>query len=448
MAARSLLRSDVVLERLTKLHPKLIDLSLDRTERLLAALGNPERRLAPTIHVAGTNGKGSTVAFMRAIAEAAGLSVHVYTSPHLVRFHERIVLNGRAIDEAALLALLEECEAANGGAPVTFFEITTAAAFLAFARTPADLLLLETGLGGRFDSTNVLDAPAVTAITPVSIDHVQFLGDTLAKIAAEKAGILKPGVPCTVGPQEPDALAVIERRAREIGAPLLRHGREWTAAPSGGGMVYRDGSGETALPLPSLPGPHQICNAGTAIAALRAWRPDAFGADFLAAGLTAATWPARLQRLAAGALAGRLPPGWELWVDGGHNPSAGAAIAAAIGTWRADGPTVLICAMLENKDVDGFLAPLAGAADRLIAIDLPGTSPGHPAAGIAAAARAAGLPAEVRSGIGDALAAAPAGPRGRVLFCGSLYLAGAVLAANGDASVTPQQAPAATPQQG
>ena len=436
MAGRNRPRSDAVLDRLTRLHPKLIDLSLDRTERLLVAVGNPERSLPPVIHVAGTNGKGSTVAFMRAIAEAAGLTVHVYTSPHLVRFHERIALHGRPIDEDALLAVLEECEAANGGSPVTFFEITTVAAFLAFSRTPADLLLLETGLGGRFDSTNVIERPAATAITPISIDHVQFLGDTIAKIAFEKAGILKPGVPCAVGPQLPDALATIEKCAAEIGAPLSVSGRDWTARQTREGMEFASAAGTFALPRPALPGPHQIVNAGTAIAALLLWQPERFDADTIAAGLRAATWPARLQRLKTGPLVDSLPAGWEVWVDGGHNPGAGVVLAEAIGTWRDDGPTVLVCAMQENKDVDGFLAPLGSVADRLIAIDLPGTSPGHPPLEIAAAARGAGLDAATADGIDVAVAAAvrtaaaSSKPKGRVLFCGSLYLAGEILTDN------------------
>lgn len=428
MAGRNPLRSDVVLERLTRLHPKLIDLSLDRTERLLTAVGNPERRLPPVIHVAGTNGKGSTVAFMKAIAEAAGLTVHVYTSPHLVRFHERIALRGRPIEETDLLSVLEECEAANGGAPVTFFEITTVAAFLAFSRMPADLLLLETGLGGRFDSTNVVEAPAATVITPISIDHVQFLGGTLAAIAFEKAGIFKPGVPGIVGPQPAEALEVLEKRAADVGARLSVSGRDWDVHATDDGLVYADAAGEILLPPPALPGPHQVVNAGAAIAALRTWRPATFVPATLADGLKTASWPARLQKIDRGALADSLPDGWELWIDGGHNPGAGAVLADAIRSWRDDAPTVLVCAMQENKDVDGFLAPLGTAADRLIAIDLPGTSPGHPVAEIAEAARKAGLAAETADGIETALRSAARGPKGRILFCGSLYLAGEILA--------------------
>lgn len=424
--------TDAVLARLTALHPKIIDLGLDRTERLLAALGNPERQMPPVIHVAGTNGKGSTIAFMRSIAEAAGLSVHTYTSPHLVRFHERIVLAGHPIDEDALLAILEECEHANGGDPITFFEITTAAAFLAYSRVPADLLLLETGLGGRFDSTNVLAAPDVTVITPVSMDHTQFLGDTIEQIAFEKAGILKPGVPGVIGPQTPAALRVIEERAGEIGAPLQIAGIDWSVqAQRDGEIAYRDTDGEILLPAPSLGGAHQIANAGCAIAALRRWKPGNFGLEDLGAGLTGASWPGRLQRLREGALPDRLPPGWELWLDGGHNPAAGAALADAVSDWGADA-TVIIVAMQENKDVEGFLTPLSQAATRLISIDLPGDTPGHPPAEIAATATSLGLESAVAGSLEDALQAV-SGPGGRILICGSLYLAGEVLAANGSA---------------
>lgn len=420
-------RTDIVLERLTALHPKLIDLGLDRTERLLGALGHPELKLPPAIHVAGTNGKGSTIAFMRAIAEAAGLSVHTYTSPHLVRFNERIVLNGTEIDDDKLLAILEECEAANGGAPITFFEITTAAAFLAYSRSPADLLLLETGLGGRFDSTNVLADPAATVITPVSIDHTQFLGDTIAQIAFEKAGILKPGVPCIVGPQTGDALRVIERRADEIGVPLLIAGIDWSVTPQGAReIVYRDTEGEIVLPAPALGGAHQLDNAGAAIAALRCWNAPHFGLEDLAAGMSGVHWPGRLQHLSDGALQALLPNGWELWLDGGHNPAAGVALAEIVTGWQ-ERPVMVICGMQENKDVSGFLVPLAPGITRLAAIGLPGTAPGHPPADIAAAATRLGIEAAVAPSLQGALRTV-SGPPGRVLICGSLYLAGEVLA--------------------
>ncbi len=348
--------SDRVLERLGRLHPKLIDLSLGRIERLLAALGNPQDALPPVVHVAGTNGKGSTVATLRACLEAAGYRVHAYTSPHLVRFHERIRLAGRLIDEDALLALLEECERVNGGTPITYFEITTAAALLAFARNPADIVLLETGLGGRLDATNVIQRPAATAITPISLDHQAFLGDTIAAIAGEKAGILKPGAPAVVAPQPPEAEAVIEARAAGLDAPLLRWRREWRCEAAGDGMRYAGPRWRLDLPLPSLAGAHQIVNAGTAIACLEALAEFSLPPEAIAAGLRHIEWPARLQRLGRGPLVAMLPAGWELWLDGGHNPGAGAVLAAAVALWR-DRPLHLIVGMLNTKDAAGFLAP-------------------------------------------------------------------------------------------
>ena len=422
-------KTDIVLDRLTTLHPKLIDLGLGRTQRLLTALGNPEKSLPPVIHVAGTNGKGSTIAFMRAIAAAAGLRVHVYTSPHLVHFNERINLNGFPIGDDALLSVLEECETANAGAPITFFEITTAAALLIFSRTPADLLLLETGLGGRFDSTNVIEKPAVTAITPVSMDHMSFLGDTVAEIAFEKAGILKPTVPCVVAPQLPDALGVIEERAQNISASLSIYGVDWTSRFDSGSMLYGDEHREIYLPEPSLPGVHQIVNAGSAITALSLWRPDCWSLKDICEGVSTAMWPGRLQHVSAGWLADSLPDGWQLWLDGGHNPSAGAALADTIATWPAD-PVVLVCAMQENKDARGFLAPLAAVAGRLIAIDLPGTNSGHAPEAISYTASKLGLDSKVAESLDAALGEAVSGPEGRILFCGSLYLVGEVIAAN------------------
>src|SRR5947208_3003629 len=321
---RSAMRTtDELLAELKALHPRRMDLSLGRIERLLAALGNPQDRLPPVIHIAGTNGKGSTVATLRACLEAAVYRVHVYTSPHLVRFHERIRLAGQLIKEDSLLALLEECERANAGAPITFFEITTAAAFLAFARVPADIVLLETGLGGRLDTTNVVRRPAVTAITPVSLDHQAFLGDTVAAIAAEKAGILKPGVPSVIGPQPDDAASVIAARAAAIGAPLYRWRQEWRCdADSPAGMRYEGGRWRLDLPPPALAGPHQIANAGTAIACLEQLSDFSLPAAAPADGVRHIDWPARLQQLQRGPLFEMLRPGWELWLDGGHNPAA------------------------------------------------------------------------------------------------------------------------------
>lgn len=419
--------SDKVLERLMSLHPKIIDLTLDRMHRLLEGLGHPERAMPPVVHVAGTNGKGSTVAMIRAGLEGAGDRCHVYTSPHLARFHERVRLAGRLIDEDALTALLDECEAVNGGASITFFEITTCAALLAFARTPAEWTLLEVGLGGRLDATNVVDAPRLCVITPISIDHQQYLGETIAEIAAEKAGILKPGVPCIVGPQPDEALAVIEARAAAVGAPLIVSGRDWQCWSEGGRIVFQDGSGMLDLPMPALLGAHQTMNAGAAVAALRA-----LGADdaACAAALTGARWPARMQPLAA-ALLPDAPAGAEIWLDGGHNAAAGEALAAHMRVLegRRPAPLHLICGMLDTKDPVGFLAPFKGLARDVQTLTIPGAQATLPAEATAAAARRAGLDAAPAADLGAALRAIAAAdePAPRILICGSLYLAGDIL---------------------
>ena len=419
--------SDAILARMMALHPKIIDLTLDRVWRLLEALGNPQNDLPPVIHIAGTNGKGSTLAMIRAGLEAEGKRVHAYTSPHLARFHERIRLAGSLIAEDALSALLDECYAANDGAPITYFEITTCAALLAFARTPADYTLLEVGLGGRLDATNVVAAPALCVITPVSIDHQQFLGDTLAQIAGEKAGILKRGVPCVVGPQEDDGLEAIETRAARQGAPVIAHGQHWHAREEAGRLVFEDETGLLDLPLPNLPGPHQIQNAGAALAALRALGCSEAAFD---AAVTRAEWPARMQRLRQGPL-NDAAPGAEIWLDGGHNPAAGAAIAATLDRLPKR-PTYLICGMLNTKDIGGFMRPLAGHAERLIAVSIPGEANTLPATTTAQAARDAGIPAQTAPTVADALRAITRDtPQARVLICGSLYLAGAILRENG-----------------
>jgi dihydrofolate synthase/folylpolyglutamate synthase len=423
-------QSDRVLERLMRLHPKRIDLSLDRIERLLAALGNPQDRLPPVVHVAGTNGKGSVVATLRACLEADGRRVHVYTSPHLVRFHERIRLAGTLIAEEALVGLLEECEQANGEAPITFFEITTAAAFLAFARTPADVVLLEVGLGGRLDATNLVRRPAATAITPISLDHQAFLGDTIAAIAGEKAGILKRGAPAIVAPQPPEAAAVIEQRAATIGAPLYRWEQEWRAVPANGGMRYEGRHWRLDLPRPSLFGPHQIVNAGTAIACLEHLAGLPVSAAAIADGLQHIEWPARLQRLGRGPLVDMMP-GWEVWLDGGHNPGCGEVLGMVAAGWR-DRPLHLVAGMLNTKDAAGFLRPLAPYAKSLKAVTIPGEENALSAEEIAADAGEAGIPAHPAPSLAAALAAiAGESEGGRVLICGSLHLAGVVLADNG-----------------
>ncbi|WP_394346497.1 bifunctional folylpolyglutamate synthase/dihydrofolate synthase [Tabrizicola caldifontis] len=409
------------------LHPKVIDLTLGRVERLLAALGHPERCIPPVIHIAGTNGKGSTQAMIRAGLEATGEKVHAYTSPHLARFHERIRLAGELIDEPALTAILDECVQANGPDEITFFEITTCAAFLAFARTPADWTLLEVGLGGRLDATNVVDRPRLTIITPVSMDHEAFLGDTIAKIAGEKAGIIKRGVPCVVGPQHPDGLAVIEAKAAASGAPLWAYGQHWTVSEDRGRLVYQDENGLLDLPLPNLPGPHQVQNAGAAIAALRLLGKGEAACE---AAVTRADWPARMQRLRRGPLVD-LAPRVELWLDGGHNPAGGEAVAATLARMPAR-ETHLICGMLNTKDVAGYMAPLARHVRRLHAVPIPGEKNTLPAEMTRDAARNVGMDAVTASSVAEALAGiAETSPEARVLICGSLYLAGAVLRENG-----------------
>ena len=423
--------SDRILEGLGRLHPKLIDLSLGRIERLLAALGNPQDDLPPVVHVAGTKGKGSTVATMRACLEAAGYRVHAYISPHLVRFHERIRLAGQLIEEEALIALLEECERANRDAPITFFEITTAAAFLAFARTPADIVLLEVGLGGRLDATNVVRRPAVTAITPVSLDHQAFLGDTVAAIAGEKAGILKPGVTAVIAPQPPEAAAVIDGRAEAVSAPLYRARREWRCEVAGGGMRYEGERWQLDLPLPSLIGAHQVVNAGTAIACLERLSGLDIPTEAIADGLRHIDWPARLQLLRNGPLVDAVPPGWELWLDGGHNPLAGEILGDVAAGWH-DRPLYLVVGMMNTKDAAGFIAPLAKHARALWAVTIPGEKNALPAEAIADAAGSAGLPAQTADSALAAIRDIPVlGGKGRVLICGSLYFAGKVLAENG-----------------
>jgi len=419
--------SDVILERMMALHPKIIDLTLDRMWRLLHALDDPQDKLPPVIHIAGTNGKGSTQAMIRAGLEAAGRVTHAYTSPHLARFHERIRVAGELISEPDLIAVLDECYAANGGESITYFEVTTCAALLAFARTPADHTLLEVGLGGRLDATNVIAKPELTIITPVSIDHEQFLGDTLTKIAFEKAGILKRGVPCVVGPQPDEALEVIEAQAARLGAPLIAYGQHWHVSEERGRMVYQDERGLLDLPLPNLAGAHQIQNAGAALAALRQLGLDEAACE---AAVTSAHWPARMQRLKTGPLVEAAPRA-ELWLDGGHNAAAGQALGAHLARLPKR-PTHLICGMLNTKDVTGYLRPLAAQAQSLTAVSIPG-EPNTLAAGeTAEAAASVGLPAETADSVLAAVQKlAAAEPQARILICGSLYLAGGVLRENG-----------------
>jgi dihydrofolate synthase/folylpolyglutamate synthase len=425
------LQSDAVVQRLRGLHPRAIDLSLGRVSRLLAALGNPEQSLPCVVHVAGTNGKGSFVAFLKAICEAAGYIVHSYTSPHLVRFAERISVAGRVPEDHELVSVLEECEAANKGESITFFEITTAAAFLAFAQTKADVTLIETGLGGRFDATNVFDRPALTAITPISMDHQSFLGDSLDAIAFEKAGILKKDTPAIIAPQDAIASRIIEDRAYQVNAPLMCHGRDWQVDNNPDGIHLRDGDETVSLPPPILAGPHQTINAGLAAICARRLPNLPVDADALAQGLRTAKWPGRLQRLENGALMACLEPGWELWLDGGHNAAAATMLAQVASTWN-DKPLHLIFGALAARDPAEFLAPLASHADYLHGIAIPGEETTLQADAAVSAAKSVGMAASAAASVSDALIAigqTTAEP-GRILICGSLYLAGAVLAQN------------------
>ncbi len=426
------------LRRMGALHPRVIDLTLGRIERLLAALYHPERRLPPVVHVAGTNGKGSTIAYMRAGLEAAGYRVHVYTSPHLVRFNERIRLAGSIIEDDHLRELIERAETVNGGAEITFFEITTAVAYLAFAETPADILLLETGLGGRLDATNVIPAPALSVITPISLDHQQFLGDSLLEIAGEKAGILKAGTPAVFGPQSATVLDVLQARARGLGLQPMTHGGGWRARLEAGKLIYQS-AGERVFPRPGLAGAYQAENAGLAVAALS--QLTAFEVDDAAIGrgFEQVEWPARLQRLTQGPLIEAGPAGMELWLDGGHNAGAGAALAATLLDWTIDDlvprPLYVVFGMVVSKDPAGFLGPLAALSPKLAYVTIPGDHQNLAADVACEAARGLGLDVREMGDLAGAMAwieaeTARAGVPPRVLIAGSLYLAGVVLAEN------------------
>ncbi|HEY5046667.1 MAG TPA: folylpolyglutamate synthase/dihydrofolate synthase family protein [Rhizomicrobium sp.] len=430
--------SDAILDRLLSLHPKRIDLVLDRIQRLLAQLGHPERNLPPVVHVAGTNGKGSVCAFSRAMLEAQGLRVHVYISPHLVRFHERIRLAGKPIGEDELAEVLDTCERVNAGAPITHFEITTAAALLAFSRHPADAVVLEVGLGGKYDATNVIARPRVCIVTPVGLDHQEFLGSSLADIAAEKAGIVKPDVPVVVGHQEDIPRDVIMRRAEALGAPLSMFGQDFFAHQEHGRMVYQDEHGLLDLPLPRLVGRHQIDNAAVAIAAMRicGWSNEAA----LEKGLRTVDWPARMQRLTRGPLVDLAPNSSEVWLDGGHNPHGAAAIARTVADFeeRAEKPLYLICGMLKTKDAHGFFAAFRGLVRHVATVAIEGEAASREAGELYDAARAAGLDAGPADSLEEAMMQVSAWARARphegaprILICGSLYLAGLVLAQNG-----------------
>jgi len=418
--------------RLRALHPSLIDFSTGRVERLLAALDHPERRMAPVIHVAGTNGKGSTCAYLRAVAEAAGLKVHALTSPHLVRFAERIRIAGTLITDDQFSDLADEVEAANAGQPISFHEITAALAFHAFAKTPADLCVIEVGLGGRYDATNVFAAPAVSVITPIDLDHLEILGPELHKIAWEKAGIIKRGRPVVVARQLDEALQVIEREAESLGAPVTLMGRDFDAYEAHGRLVVQLGEQLMDLPPPSLFGPHQFANAGLAVAAIQAFGDPRIDEAAIGRGIASAQWPGRFQSLTRGPLAAMARArGADLWLDGAHNPHAGAALADAVTRLAArDGrPVELIVGMLGRKDASGFFPHFAGLARHVFttAFDSPNATPPQD---LADAACAAGLQAEAVDGVTVALqrALAEPGPPPHVIICGSLHFVGDVLA--------------------
>jgi dihydrofolate synthase/folylpolyglutamate synthase len=438
--AKKLAPLDAIQERLMALHQRKIDLTLDRMLRILELLGHPERRMAPVIHVAGTNGKGSTVAYLRAILEAAGLRVHAYTSPHLVRINERFRLGreggGVLVSDEELLAALEHCERLNAGQPITVFEMETAAAFHLFAKHPADVVLLEVGLGGRGDSTNVIEKPLASVITPVSMDHMEMLGDTVAKIAAEKAGIIKKGVPLVMAAQLAEAEAVIEQRAKEQRAPLHAAGQHWHVSIERGRLVYQDERGLLDLPAPRLFGRHQFDNAALAIATLRSIDSLKVPVSAYESGIAKAEWPARMQRLTAGGLVQLAPPQSEVWLDGGHNADCGRVVAAALGDLEERVPRqlVVIIGMLSNKDAGAFLANFAGMTRHIIAVPIPGHDNAYTPQALADAGRHLGMRIEAAASVAEALRsvarlAYEVPPR--ILITGSLYLAGEVLRENG-----------------
>ncbi|MDG1438709.1 MAG: bifunctional folylpolyglutamate synthase/dihydrofolate synthase [Emcibacteraceae bacterium] len=415
--------TDRILERLLSLHPKIIDLSLDRMHDILQKLGNPQEKLPPVIHVAGTNGKGSTIAYLRSICETAKLSVHVYTSPHLVRFNERIRLNGKLICKDQLQEILEYCENVNDGEPITYFEITTAAAFKAFSDNPADLLILEVGLGGRLDATNIVDEPLSTVVTPVSLDHEQFLGSEITHIATEKASIAKQNAPMIIGNQNKEALAQINKIAADKGALIKSN---WSFEASQEGFIYQDEYGKLSLPKPNLNGPHQISNAALAIATLRHQEKINIPEHCYADGINSANWPARMQNITHSPFGELLPKGSELWLDGGHNPAAGDVIAEHFKNEKL----FLICGMMQNKDTANYLRPLAPLTQELFGIHVDGEA-SHPATEIVKLAWSQNIKAETAMDVQDALKKINSKSPVKVLICGSLYLAGQVLRDNG-----------------
>ncbi|MDC0196297.1 bifunctional folylpolyglutamate synthase/dihydrofolate synthase [Gammaproteobacteria bacterium] len=420
-----------LVQRLNQHHPKIIDLSLDRIFRLLDLLDNPQTSLPPLIHVAGTNGKGSTIAFARSIAEAAGLTVHVYTSPHLVEFNERIRICGKIIKDQDLIELISEVEDRNGNAPITFFEITTAIAFLAFSRIPSDLVLLETGLGGRLDATNVITRPTVTVLTPISHDHANFLGDNLTVIAKEKAGIMKSGVACITAKQDPLVLEVIKNHAENIAVPLSIENKDWWVAIKGNKLSIMTPDGQINSPLPNLVGPHQIQNAALGIMALAELSDKRINRQAVATGIRNVEWPARMQQITQGPLCTFLPSHWELWLDGGHNPAAGVAIALTLESLK-DLPVHLITGLINTKTPLEFLMPLRKHTKSLTAITIPNVDASFSSDEISTVANEIGFKTKTASSVSKAIkniVSAEKSPA-RILICGSLYLAGDILKKN------------------
>jgi dihydrofolate synthase/folylpolyglutamate synthase len=425
--------SDFILQRLMMLHPKIIDLSLGRVVELLKKLGDPQNHLPPVVHVAGTNAKGSVIAYMRAVLEAEGYGVHVHISPHLVRFNERIRLRGDLITETALSELLEGCEKINADKPITFFEITTCAALVAFASEPADVVLLETGLGGRLDATNVIRQPAVTVLTPISLDHQQYLGDTLSQISREKAGILKPGTPCVVATQPNEAMQSIIATAHDLGVSLYRQEEDWSVHQNRDQLVYDNPRGRTILPLPNLVGPHQLNNAGIALAALDRLAACKTSPKARRSGLLGAEWPGRMQHLFKGPLLNKLPDGWEIWVDGGHNEAAAKAIADQAQVWGNENnsmPLYVIFGMLNSKNPGNFLRPLKVHVANICCLAIPSEENAYKSDDLLIVAQNIGISAIKSETIEEAvinLVACSQKPA-RILICGSLYLVGKVLA--------------------
>ncbi|MBI76359.1 MAG: bifunctional folylpolyglutamate synthase/dihydrofolate synthase [Rhodospirillaceae bacterium] len=421
------MQSNKILTRLNDLHPKIIDLSLDRIKTLLKKLNHPENKLQKVIHVAGTNGKGSTIAFINEICERAGLTVNRYTSPHLVNFSERIYVCGQNINELSLTKILSECEEVNAGDPITLFEITTAAAFLAFSRTPADVTLIETGLGGRFDATNVIQKPTLTIITPISKDHVNWLGHTLDKIAFEKAGILKPNVPALIGPQPTDAGLVIEKHAKKLGVKTITYSQDWELSSSPSNIYLRFKKLHSVLPIPSLQGEHQLTNAATAAIATKLLKKPEINDNVIGAGIRSTFWAGRLQKLTT-ASTKSFPKGWSLWIDGGHNPGAAEALATTVSQWQQK-PLHIVFGYINSRDPKEFLRPLANYIKTLNAITIPGEASSMSAKECKLAAQQLGITASVSSDFMEAMdkIIKVSSKPGRILICGSLYLVGAVL---------------------